>query len=275
MDAELEQQLRALGRLLCAKRREEPYASIGRALKMLATLYENLDYDFSTNGEGRVLETLARFEPRVVLDVGANVGAWARLAVSRLEHAVVHAFEIAPSIFAELSANCAGEPRIIPNNLGFDEKPGEVALNLVGGGHHENSSVYPRDRRWAVVEAVVPCKVSTLDAYLTEKNIETVDFLKIDTEGMDHRVLRGAELALRRRAITAIQFEYGLVAVETRFLLKDFFEMLGGYGYAVGKIYPSYVDFRRYHRSMEDFVGPNFLAVRSDRTDMVSAYAGR
>lgn len=262
-----------LGRLLCHNRKQEPYASLGVALKDLARWFDNYNYDFATNGEKRVVDVLARFDPRIVIDVGANVGEWSRLAAQTFEHAIVHAFEIVPRTFEVLRSSCEGIAAIVLNNTGLDEQPGEVAVNVVGGGG-KLSSAYPRDPALGAVDETVPCKVTTLDAYIEEQGITSVDFLKIDAEGMDHRVLKGAQAALGRGMVNALQFEYGMVAVETRFLLKDFFELLSRHGFVVGKIFPTHVDFRSYHRSMEDFIGPNFLAVRSELPDMIDAFSG-
>ena len=38
----------------------------------------------------------------------------------------------------------------------------------------------------------------------------------------------------------------------------------------VGKIFPSYVDFREYELKDEDFQGPNYLAVRAARADLIA-----
>lgn len=268
----LQKVARRLGRLLCRNRNTSCYRKLGEFFKDVAAGYENRDYEFRSNGELRVLEIMAGFKPKLVIDAGANIGDWSLSASRYLKEATLYSFEIAPSTFLELVENCRAESRVHPLNLGLDQEEGEVSLNLVGDGRHANSSIYPRDAGWAKVESVVKCKVTRLDSFLAEAKIDRVDFLKIDTEGMDFRVLNGAKKALSEGRIGAIQFEYGLVSVETRFLLRDFFEMLEGYGYAVGKIYPRYVDFRQYHRSMEDFIGPNFLAVRSENKEMVEAF---
>ena len=78
-----------------------------------------------------------------------------------------------------------------------------------------------------------------------------------------------------RRAIDVVQFEYGRVSILTRFLLRDFHEFFESRGYAVGKVYPDYVDFRRYDLADEDFLGPNYIACNEQRQDIVRALAGR
>jgi len=32
-------------------------------------------------------------------------------------------------------------------------------------------------------------------------------------------------------------------------------------GYTIGKLYANYIDFREYEQPMEDFLGPNYIAV--------------
>ena len=69
--------------------------------------------------------------------------------------------------------------------------------------------------------------------------------------------------ALAEGRIGVIQFEYGQANIVTRFLLRDFHLLLESHGYSVGKLYPARVDFRSYRFEHEDFIGPNFVAVRA------------
>jgi hypothetical protein len=101
------------------------------------------------------------------------------------------------------------------------------------------------------------------DEFLEREGIGEVDFLKLDVEGAEHLVLQGLERHLRQQRVRFVQFEYGRVNILTHFLLRDFYQLFGAYGYVVGKIYPDYVDFREYDLSDEDFLGPNYLACRA------------
>jgi Methyltransferase FkbM domain len=102
------------------------------------------------------------------------------------------------------------------------------------------------------------------DEFLAREGISQVDFLKLDVEGAEHLVLEGLEGYLREQRIRLVQFEYGRVNILTHFLLRDFYQLFAKYGYAVGKVFPDYVEFREYELKDEDFLGPNYLACRAD-----------
>ncbi|MFM9971903.1 MAG: hypothetical protein ACKVQK_26275 [Burkholderiales bacterium] len=45
--------------------------------------------------------------------------------------------------------------------------------------------------------------------------------------------------------------------------------------YLLGKLYPDHVDFRAYQLEDEDFLGPNYVAVRQGRGDLIEALRKR
>lgn len=116
------------------------------------------------------------------------------------------------------------------------------------------------------VELQVP--VETGDSYAERHDIDTIDLLKIDVEGAEPSVLRGFSTMLGRGAIGAIQFEYGVVAVIDKFLMSDFYALLGGYGYEIGPLRTDGVWFQPYDLGVERFIDVNFVAVHESRPDL-------
>ena len=100
------------------------------------------------------------------------------------------------------------------------------------------------------------------------QGIEAIDFLKIDTEGMDLRVIKGFGDELQK--VKVIQFEYGIFNISSHDLLADFFSHLTTRGFSIGKIFPRHVDFFAYDWPMENFFGANFLAVHQSETELIS-----
>ena len=74
-----------------------------------------------------------------------------------------------------------------------------------------------------------PVECTTLDAFIAEHGIGPIAFLKIDTEGFDLSVLRGARNALATKQIAAIQFEFIPANIVTTTTVRDFLEVLAGY----------------------------------------------
>ena len=84
--------------------------------------------------------------------------------------------------------------------------------------------------------------------------------MKIDVEGADLDVLRGFAGALTAGRVRTVQFEFTLWAAIARVWLGEFYELLAPYGFEIGKIYPTRVDWRAYRPDHERFLRTNFLA---------------
>jgi FkbM family methyltransferase len=124
------------------------------------------------------------------VDVGAHVGGYV-LPVAAAG-AAVHAFEPAPPTRAILERNLernglADRVQVWPHAVG--ERPGSTALTTGWGG--ENHVVAEQGAGTVEVEVV------TLDAFLPDR-CDRVDVLKLDVEGGELAVLRGARELLRR-----------------------------------------------------------------------------
>ncbi|MCZ4316093.1 FkbM family methyltransferase [Comamonadaceae bacterium G21597-S1] len=228
----------------------------------------NLDYELDSNGEALVLRRLAPFEPRVIVDAGANVGDWSLAAHACCAQAQLHAFEISPPTFETLRSRLAGRARVQLHNLGLSDAPGEVTLH-----HYDQAPALTTvtDYPHPYASQALRARVVRGDDFLEQLGVSHVDLLKIDVEGMEDKVLRGFERLLRERAVDLVQFEYGRVNIISHFLLSDFHALFQSYGYRVGKLYPDGVEWRAYTLADEDFRGPNYLACREDRADLLQA----
>ena len=71
--------------------------------------------------------------------------------------------------------------------------------------------------------------LNSIDDYCLMNGITTIDFLKIDTEGNELNVLKGAQRMLTSNSINIIQFEFNEMNIISRVFLKDFYTILRGY----------------------------------------------
>jgi hypothetical protein len=67
--------------------------------------------------------------------------------------------------------------------------------------------------------------LSTLGSFCRDHGIQRIDFLKIDTEGNELKVLQGAKSMLQSNSIHSIQLEINEMNVVVRVFLKDFCEI--------------------------------------------------
>ena len=131
--------------------------------------------------------------------------------------------------------------------------------------HPELTCDLPRHDSYSAVP--FDAQLATGDEYCDEHSIDSVDFLKIDVEGAEFRVMKGFSERLSAQKIHCMQFEYGAFSTQTRFLLGDYYSLLSG-SYWIGKIFPTYVDFQDYQWTMEDFRFSNYCCVSKLRPDL-------
>jgi FkbM family methyltransferase len=263
--------LPAAGRLVARNRRRYFARALASVCRQYMAWFSNLSYDLASNGEAFVLDTLSRFKPAVIFDAGANVGDWSAVAARLCPTATVHAFEISTPTFEKLKGRFSGSSRVVCRNVGLSDHADTIRIRHYDGLEALTTSTdYPHPFPYRELAA----EVTSGTLYSQANSIRHIDLLKIDVEGMEQMVLRGCDGLFQARTIDLVQFEYGRVSIVNRFLLRDFYEFFTSRGFRVGKIYPNYVDFRDYDMGDEDFLGPNYLACRVDRTDYLEAFGG-
>ncbi len=80
--------------------------------------------------------------------------------------------------------------------------------------------------RNAKVSSAFTVPTLMIDSYCHQQGIERIHFLKVDTEGHDLAVLRGAAMLLEEGRIDAIQFEFSEMNLLSRSPFIDHWELL-------------------------------------------------
>jgi FkbM family methyltransferase len=150
----------------------------------------------------------ALHRPGSLVDVGAHDGLLA-IPLSRLPGAHVLAFEPLPAAFSRLSAACAGLASLRPMPQALSDAPGRLTLSVpvVEGVRQEQWASLVKSfegfgRHVAAEQVQVP--VVTLDSF----GLRDLTAMKIDAEGAEYEVLRGArETLLRCRPVLTLELE--------------------------------------------------------------------
>ena len=225
------------------------------------------DSDFTANGELWLMKQLLP-SAKTVFDVGAHIGGWASHAL-RINHDIkIHCFEPCTQSFLYLTSKHT-EKNITCNNFGLGSRDSLETLHLYGELSEGNSLFVRKGLENIVTEELqnkteqVP--IRTLDDYCKENDIRKIDFLKIDVEGNEFAVIEGGNDSFKREAVRVAQFEYGGTYVDSRILLKDFYDFFTGMNYSFFLLYPNSVrPVLRYDQRLENFQYKNFLIVNND-----------
>lgn len=154
-----------------------------------------------------IIEALRRkkdFAPRVVFDIGGNVGQSAVEFAGAWPQARIYSFEPIPRTFALLQEATTEFPNVVTSRIAFGARSG-VATMLA-----RDTSPVNRIISRPTEEPTIEAQVSTIDAFCASENIPALEFVKIDTEGHDLKVLVGGANMLREQRIEFVQVECAL-----------------------------------------------------------------
>jgi FkbM family methyltransferase len=212
--------------------------------------------DPETSGETWVLRHMLGPRP-VIVDGGAQVGRYARAALRICDKPQIHCVE--PSSIKVESLRRL-EPQVTVHHVALGAERGHA--DLFGRGPAIGDSLYERKGMDVDYRAVETVEVMTLDELARSFFIERIDLLKLDVEGHELEVLRGATELLAAEVVRAIQFEFGRPAIDSRTFFRDFWYLLHD-DFAIHRILPSGLrSISSYSDWMEQFSTANFLAVR-------------
>ncbi|MDZ4766413.1 MAG: FkbM family methyltransferase [Chloroflexota bacterium] len=194
------------------------------------------NYDYLTNGELKAMRAAVPANGAVTaFDVGANIGEWTHSILEHNPAAVVHCFEPGTTAFAQLQARNF-PPQVVLNPIGMGDTRETRQFHVYSNSLL--SSLYT-GRVNDKGERVIDVQIDTVDQYCADHQIDQIDFLKIDVEGHDLPVLKGAARMLSEGRIAKAQFEYGRYWIYSRRFLRDVFEFAPQVNCAIYKVMPS------------------------------------
>ncbi|HZH68488.1 MAG TPA: FkbM family methyltransferase [Chitinophagales bacterium] len=183
------------------------------------------------SGEQWFLNKIREEEIEVIFDVGANIGAYSKLLRSYFPKARILAFEPHPNTFSRLQENTR-EQQIQAVNIGIGAQQQLVQLFDYEG--HEGSSHASLNKKvfsemYDTDFQSFEVNINTIDQYCLENKIEQISLLKIDVEGLEMDVLKGAKDMIEQERVKYIQFEFNSNNAYTKTNMNDFIQFLKAY----------------------------------------------
>ncbi len=248
-----------LGRLMSGRRAQNALSFIEIGAQILQGKGSGTGWD--CDAEFRAASRYVS-EGAVVFDVGANKGEWTK-AILSLGPKMVYMFEPQQScVDAYLRPMESNRCKVIQSAVGEQEGESAFYSPCENAG---NASIYNRRDSYFAGQDFrrSNVRVSTLDTFIEDVGITRVDFLKIDVEGHEFYVLKGARNAIKRGVIRAIAFEFGSAGIYARVFFRDIWDFLTENGYRIRRIVPGggLVEIDSYYEDLEHFRGvSNYIA---------------
>lgn len=190
--------------------------------------------------------TLRSRDVDTVLDVGANVGQFATLLRSAGYQGRIIGFEPLSGAFAVLSGRAAKDEHWTVHHQAVGAEAGTTSINVAANSYSSSLRAMTEAHRTAApgsdYVATEPVTVTTLAAVVEEHGLDPArTMVKIDTQGFEDEVLRGAGDLVGRFA--ALQLELSFVELYAGQRLHDeLVRDLGSAGYRIHQLEPGFSD---------------------------------
>lgn len=182
-------------------------------MSKILELYQNIDsgisYLFSnTSNESKLLKKIFNKKKINLIDVGCNLGTYIDLSKKNLNISKIYAFEPSKTCFNYLKKKYKDKNIEIINEAISDKQKKstfyEREISSQSSLINKNNKFIKNLRN----KSIYKIKCNTLDLfYKNNKLKEKYDLVKVDCEGEDFNVLKGAKKLLKDNKITLIKIE--------------------------------------------------------------------
>ena len=172
-------------------------------------------YTFKYNDPFLIKKELFGNKAITIFDVGAHDGRTIKLYRKHFPNSTMFSFEPTPETFENLKNNASNYQNAEVFNVALSNFVGQTEF-FVNKSSLTNSILKPFDEKYIApnifhtVEKIV-VNTNTIDAFCKEKKLEKINILKIDVQGAELDVLKGAAAMLTNKNIDLIYLEVEFV----------------------------------------------------------------
>jgi FkbM family methyltransferase len=200
---------------------------------------ENVSLYDAYNEQKRIL---SNSDVKVIFDIGAADGRTSEHYHQLFPNATIYAFEPLPKSFEQLKKNVVDKSYIIPLNYAVSDKIGTAEfhiteLNDASSLLNPNQTGSSFDRHH-VLKNVIKVNTITIDEICKKYEINCINLLKLDAQGAEGDILKGATNMLSKNKVELIYSECQFIQLYDK--ATQFFELnsiLHSHGYKLFNLF--------------------------------------
>lgn len=219
------------------------------------TLGKGFDFG-STDKEFNLIKPYLKFDNNLIIDVGGNKGSYSEVLIKNFPNSNLYIFEPQKYLFDLLIKKFSTKNNVKVFNLALDENEGQLTL-IKGFEGDGEASIYTRKylKNHKKLQEKILC--NRLDNIVLDQKI---DFIKIDVEGNEMKVLYGMEKIIHKTKV--IQIEFGGTWIDSRFFYRDMYDYFKINNFDLYRMSPNnLIQIKHYEEIDEYFTFTNFVAV--------------
>lgn len=218
--------------------------------KLVKKLLNKLGYSISRlnrkidpiNFEELLAEKVEKINP-IIFDVGGNSGQSITKFKKIFKDPIIHSFEPNNLVFNEMKKKFGEEIKVFCNNFALGDKNEEKDFNITNMSGKSSFYKINSDQSRIKIEKYKPSilktekvKIVKLDDYVLRNNINLIDFIKIDAQLYEDKILEGSIKSLQDNKIKILQIEivfndyyekYFAFSDIEKYLIPNNFRMVG------------------------------------------------
>ena len=174
----------------------------------LSTIIDFIDKYYH---QRKLNKILLKLNLKIFFDIGAHKGEFSSNIFKYFKSPKIYAFEPQSEIYVELEKKFYKSKNFFPYNKALSDKNKKKKLNINIKSSTSTFSKYNENSKWRKLKEFLLTgskkssflrseivNVVSIDSFCKKKNIDKIDLLKIDTEGHEAEVLKGATRMLKK-----------------------------------------------------------------------------
>jgi len=188
--------------------------------KIFSFFHRFIEKQYHLRRLSKILVKLNVTKNPTILDVGSNEGESIDFFLSLFENSTIYSFEPEKKSYQKLLKKYGESKTINLFNLALGDKKEELKLKInIKSSTSTFSKINTLSKYYNLKSSILnfskngtflgeeKAQVEKIDNFFNEKKISTIHILKIDTEGFELNVIKGAKNTLQKTKVIIIEFQ--------------------------------------------------------------------